>query len=1200
MKRKYIVPLILASVSATTLGAHAQFSVKADYDASTTLAGDMIQISGFKGEGVIGEKITLPVGTLTGGAKAKVTVLDPRGQVVATTLESGKDTFVPTLKGYYSVKYSAVVDGKVTTVTDELKILVQGDDYSISLPSNSKYVVPATVKTNTKIQIPMPTVKCNDVEKAQDSVIATEDKRGLKVSVYNKDNASATTQLTLNSETNTFDYTPTKAGVYEIVYRYYDNSGFVQDYKTDSFTVKDNFDSSSIKLNFSYKSTKPTTAVLGVKTSLPQVKAFDESTTDKSEIDAYVDIKVKHEKSGKEYTVTDYSFVPQESGAYLVTYQVSIPLFGITTKTNTFRIADVKDNQNPSVKVVNNYSYTTTNGVTVIDKVYNDVNRNNTYDAGDIELYNKDNYTNLTDDERLEKIATAMSSTEYNIPSVVYLSTDGTGAAKATVKLPAIYSVDNYSDFSKLTLTRSVKTSTGLITEVKKSNADGTKTAYPANEWAEYTFTAEGDYSIRYEAKDENGNSYMSSYSITVKANDAALKEDGNFVLPTVDFPAITSYSKNNATLTFTKPSATDKYDTRVETRVYYSFSKDSFDTANEATTVNSDGKMELDLSSVSGIASQSKIYIHAVAYNDYANNGTDRLYSKVTREITLINTTDNNAPTMTNIDDFFTSLATKNGKTTIDNKGMITVHVNGVDKQQAAFDQKELIKLPSIKIEDAEDTNLSISLEVRDPNGQKVTVKNSVYNKTVSRDSSGNITNNIYTIENGSFTADYSGVYTVTYTAKDAGGNIVAKTIGIRVRDTEKPDIVLSSYDPFTSAVEVGKFIEVPAATLTDKGVTLTDITTNVPYANRVAGKAGTYWELVEGPSLSTMGTVGFTPTVAGDYVIKYYGWDAEGNYTETKKYTITATDTIKPTIKLENDYVLSDVTWDESKPVVVYAPGVLELYDGYRDSKNPANDFDQTNVSDITLTVKVYDKNNNIVEGVVATDHKVVSVNGVDTNEYFVIGEDAYGNQITVTRYQFTAKEQGVYTIKYIATDGAGNSTEISKEVKVGDTVAPEVEWVDSENNLITTANVGDSFEFNLDMIELDSIKGSTAIEVPDGQDKAEYTVTVNMYDSSSSLVTNQYRNDTTKKNSYKWDFEKSGTYELRIVAQDKAGNKITKSYNIVVSAEDSNKESVKPVVGTVLIVVSALILVGVVTYFVVTGRKKSVSKKAPKAKK
>ena len=274
--------------------------------------------------------------------------------------------------------------------------------------------------------------------------------------------------------------------------------------------------------------------------------------------------------------------------------------------------------------------------------------------------------------------------------------------------------------------------------------------------------------------------------------------------------------------------------------------------------------------------------------------------------------------------------------------------------------------------------------------------------------------------------------------------------------------------------------------------------------------------------------------------------------------------------------------------------------MYDGYRDSKNPANDFDQTNVSDITLTVKVYDKNNNIVEGVVATDHKVVSVDGVDTNEYFVIGEDANGNKITVTRYQFTAKEQGVYTIKYIATDGAGNSTEISKEVRVGDTVAPEVEWVDSENNLITTANVGDSFEFNLDMIELDGIKGSSAIEVPDGQDKAEYTVTVNMYDSSSSLVTNQYRNDTTKKNSYKWDFEKSGTYELRIVAQDKAGNKITKSYNIVVSAEDSNKESVKPIVGTVLIVVSALILVGVVTYFVVTGRKKSVSKKAPKAKK
>lgn len=1197
MKRKYIVPLILASVSATTLGAHAQFSVKADYSESTTLAGDMIQVSGFKGEGKIGEKIVLPNGMLNGGSeKAQITVLDPRGQVVATSTESDKTTFVPTLKGYYSVKYSAVENDKLTTATDELKILVQGDDYSISLPTNSKYVVPATVKTNTKVQIPVPTVSCNDVEMTQTSIISNQAKRGLKVVVYKKDNASATTELSFNETTKTFDYTPSSAGVYEIVYRYYDANGFVQDYKTDSFTVKDNFDSSKIKLNFSYKSSKPSTAVLGVKTSLPKVKAFDENNNS-AELDAYVDIKVKHSTSGKEYTVTDYSFTPMEKGSYEVTYQVSIPVYGISTKTNTFIISDVKDNQNPTVKIVNNYTYTTTNGTTVIDKVFDDANKNNVCDAGETVLYNKDDYTNITDEERQEKIATAMSNTDYNIPSVVYLTADGTGAAKATVKLPAVYSVDNFSDYSNLKFERTVKSSTGLITVVQKNNADGTKENYPANQWAEYTFTSEGDYSIRYEVKDENGNSYMTSYAITVKASQAELKYTDNegklqYYLPTITFPAFTSYAKNDATISFSKPTATDKYDTRVETKVYYSFDKNDFDVKNEVTTIGSDGMYKFDLSKVADIASHNSIYIHAVAYNDYANDGTYRQFSKMTREVVLVNTNDTDAPRFTNIDNFFTSLATMNDKTSINDKGM-----NGENKP--AFDQKEQVKLPDVLVEDTKDGNLSIALEVRDPNGKKVTVKNSKYTKTVDRTGS-EITNNKYTISGGSFIADYSGVYTITFTAKDSGGNIIAKTVGVRVRDTEKPDIVLSSYDPFTSAVEVGKFIEVPAATLTDKGVTLTDITTNIPFEQRESGKAGTYWELIEGPSLSTMGTVGFTPTVAGDYVIKYYGWDKEGNKTETKKYTITAKDTIKPTIKLENDYVLTDVEWTEDKPVVVYAPGVLEMYDGYRDKDDPSKDYDQTEVSDITLTVKVYDRDNNIVEGVVATDHKVVKVNGVDQNEYFVIGKDAYDQDIKVTRYQFTAKKQGVYTIKYIATDAAGNSTEISKTVNVGDVIDPEVEWKDSDTNLITKANIGDSFEFNLNMLNIDGISAEKAIVAAADQDKAEYTVTVNMYDSSSSLVSNQYKNDSTKKNSYKWDFEKSGTYELRIIAQDKAGNKITKSYNIIVAAKDENKETVKPIVGTVLIVVSALILVGVVTYFVVTGKKKSVAKQSPKAKK
>ena len=46
-----------------------------------------------------------------------------------------------------------------------------------------------------------------------------------------------------------------------------------------------------------------------------------------------------------------------------------------------------------------------------------------------------------------------------------------------------------------------------------------------------------------------------------------------------------------------------------------------------------------------------------------------------------------------------------------------------------------------------------------------------------------------------------------------------------------------------------------------------------------------------------------------------------------------------------------------------------------------------------------------------------------------------------------------------------------------------------------------------------------------------------------------------------------------------------------------DDANTNNIKPIVGTILIIVSALILVGVVAYFVITGRKKSSTKKGSK---
>ena len=86
----------------------------------------------------------------------------------------------------------------------------------------------------------------------------------------------------------------------------------------------------------------------------------------------------------------------------------------------------------------------------------------------------------------------------------------------------------------------------------------------------------------------------------------------------------------------------------------------------------------------------------------------------------------------------------------------------------------------------------------------------------------------------------------------------------------------------------------------------------------------------------------------------------------------------------------------------------------------------------------------------------------------------------------------------------------------------------------------------------------------------------------------------------NEYKWTFNQTGDYTLQIVIRDEAGNTNSSySYKINVPADKTEEETISPVVGTILIVLSVLLCAGVVTYFVVSNLRKGKmkSKKATK---
>ena len=90
-----------------------------------------------------------------------------------------------------------------------------------------------------------------------------------------------------------------------------------------------------------------------------------------------------------------------------------------------------------------------------------------------------------------------------------------------------------------------------------------------------------------------------------------------------------------------------------------------------------------------------------------------------------------------------------------------------------------------------------------------------------------------------------------------------------------------------------------------------------------------------------------------------------------------------------------------------------------------------------------------------------------------------------------------------------------------------------------------------------------------------------------------TTELTNLGTDGQNYKWKLTETGSYTLSVAVKDEAGMTNTYKYTIEVPSEEAEDKTVSPVVGTVLVVVSVVILAGVVIYFVISSRKKATAK-------
>lgn len=1162
-KKKIIVPLLLAGVATSGVVANinnqVQTSAYAETAVETTnLTGADLTVGSFRKKDAtsgalsnaesfkVGDKVYLPTCTTDSSAENLVYTVKKDKKTVKVEKDETLDAYYFTAKfqGYYTVSIAVKESGRVVTELTNLNVWVEKAEATIKLPTNSEYVIPAKMpKSQNNFKIPAPSVvTTNDVG---EDVTTSARELGNDVAVYlvtpTKEVPLTLTQA--NAEDASKDYYAVastdlaETGTYQIVYEYKQGSSVVARLESN-FQVVDNYDTSKIKLKMKLLSSMPSSGNVNTDISIPKIKVSDANTGTDS-INAYVKVIVKNVKTGEEVAVNydDYSFRPTKEGYYSVTYVASIGLFGDNVKTGEVTpgdIIEVTDKQAPVV--IPTYAYDMADGE--ITKVYN-----------------KEEGTVVSSRKDAEEL---LVNRRVDIPSVAVMKKEaGDTKAKAKVTIPAAYATDNFYTF-KGADNDEVK----IVRTYRSGSAVSTVKTEP-NKPAEIEFTTAGNAEIRYSATDKAGNTLGEIvYDIVIYGEDEDLSKGETKVSLNVGSTVVSDKDK---TLTFLKPTATDTYDKNVDVRTFY---KEAGKEEVELTKTNKDGKYEIKIADITA----NEFEIYARAYVDNALVGTrgtgekDQLATsnvveskKVT--VTILKASDDaKAPEFKVVgSDFNTKLFEKNrdvladsSATKIDNAGYLTngtgrIKIGETDVDKAAFDQGSTnqVVLPTVQFTENKDTNLNISVRITDRKGNLVS--KSVQEK-VERSVVGG--EQVYTVSNVAFKLSQYGVYTVTYTAKDFAGNITVKSFGIRVNDKTAPTITVVDEDKFNKTIEVGEFFEVPSVILTKDGK---EIDTN--------GSSWS-WEIV-GTSAGAdcmKSSNGFTPTTEGTFFIKYTANDGLGNVSSLtdKMYSVTAKDTKAPKIELDlNTRFPATKEWA------------------------PAENEDFMNI-DIPVAF--------------ATDENRGQVNVV----YTVTGPN--GTKPEVKDYEdrddvkyFKATAQGTYTVKYSATDEAGNESTMTKTVSVGDCDAPTLTWENQEKDLVTEAKLNQVYK-----LDFNDLINNNKIKLTDNKTTSQATLLEKMTVTLTGPDGTTVKNIVTPGNGYEWTLNKTGQYKLKINVKDEVGNNETYTYTITVPNEEADSNKVSPVLGTVLVVLSVVVLAGVVVYFVASSKKKSSKKTTTKKSK
>ncbi len=442
---------------------------------------------------------------------------------------------------------------------------------------------------------------------------------------------------------------------------------------------------------------------------------------------------------------------------------------------------------------------------------------------------------------------------------------------------------------------------------------------------------------------------------------------------------------------------------------------------------------------------------------------------------------------------------------------------------------------------------------------------------------------------------ADRDNYYTVTYTLIDSADNVISYSV-VLVHAVDKTGPTISGLTGDSATIELGQLYTFNKLKAVDN------------YSNSVTITADVVSK--EGVNVShwfNMSNLTFNPEETGTYTISLVARDAGDNPSQERKFTITVVDTLAPVITLNGAssdtllYPESTIIHESDKDIFeqVELP-TFSVSDTKPDNVVPSLFTDST-TGKVTVTAPKKDSNS-------------VSTYTFDMNGNIL---NSVANTLEFkregNRFVFTPTTRGAYIVTYSAQDASGNEATSSViTVNVGDTENPQIFLTSDlknalEGGLILGDNAsvvinnnavvweGDDVDYNAyssfyvkDNTGFDSTRDTSI-------DKDIVTVTVKITDSNGKEVTTTSSTD----NKLHYDFTTAGEYTLTMSVSDKVGNKETMTKKFVVSAKESSKTNTSAIIGTILIIVSAVILAGVVVYFI-RGTKmlpKKNIKKSPK---